>query len=1565
MSITSKEILEHMGKQYSAGHDNFNKILEKFNFTKAIKLLESNHKENKKIQDICAKYKNLIHEGKECISLLSDFVNELAEYRTIKDVKNIHDVMKQKMHKSGVIISLVNESFDIVDDEIREDVQNHIGLYYGERTPKNTVKLARVLDEGIANGSYACQNIKNRLAKKIDEAYQCDDVYNDDVTAEYSYEQRLAESASELANKKIAESQKVVETPKEEKTYHMPKNNIGLAKAIKRIKNDRFAQRNESLMNICESFETSLKNGICEEALANNFINTVIPHATYLNVVKDEVDTLNARANSVPAILTNLLETMKTTFSSYIVPVIEERVAEFCDKYNNKNGDMSSAKWDVMNALRPWNGDKYVAEMIRVIHNDDFVTGHNAESRKSVISLEDRVKLAKENTIVEECYSPVFVTPKGRAVFAIGDTLYEKNKKGVIKSLSRETRPYILESANGQDFLRMVNVLKNSDVFENFVVLPTTNLSTNVKVFKGHVEINENKYSFAELENSQYDICNKYNLSDTEYAQIVNEANLISENIDSIAHLDFVQSITSKINENKAYFIRDENSLSLIIESAQDKTKLYRNINPIAAKNVLNKSLGISVSDLYEDLMSDQDKFMKSLYETQNNYEDAIKEYDDMIEDLEDALDDAEEDDKDEIEEEIKNIKERQDELKDEFREWQKSSDKIINAEYDEDDEDDEDGDVEGDDKQSAGDEPMTAAEVEQNLDYLSTPLEDKGDESEDSEADEGDMNDEGEDESNEIITDDEIEPDTEDVFNVEHVEDEEDNIDYDAERNYLSSMFDTDDNTPDDDIDFDSDEEESDIDSDIDSDNYNYYDYDVDGQLEDDIDADDELDRIAQENGDEKISLDNDVMFDEDGDVIDQTTTINPEDLNDEGEEVEGSNNSSYDVVDIHFNKNIKNNTISKSGEITVKVDEVTPEGTIISDTKIFTFSLDGENTPVIDNTENIPLDLYELMYDAITDDADYDEASENGVDAVDNVSNELTTTEETTFDDIIDDPVQTEPTLDGEGEQEPQAEVTTVTESKKSLKESKRIISVKATFGKLSESKKFDLKKVKKVNESEDEVVDNTEDTVEDTSDDMEDILPENDVFTMLQSAATEAAEAATTDEDNDLNVKTSDIQEYVISDLLEGEEDADATVMNYFTVSATENTELDESEDTDEDDSESNETEEDSQTIYIINNEIYTMESEGFNEIINDDELSAKEKLEKLTNNDSVSVDDVEDAGDVVSAVFMDIAGDDYEISTTVADYIEQQDVTSGEDLDVEDDSKISESLKKNHLEEKVFVKKHSSKLSAEGDYDKSKLRHDIVYGSKKEQDREQEAKKVIADNQIKNRKNNANATTTANGTPDQNAQEQQTQPTQEQLRHPKLKSQRVDEEFKVGDMIQNMSTKEIGAITSINGDNITMNTADGEINLSTSDVMAQQNLDTVSTEIGNDLTPAYISDETFPLEKRMPVNIMVDGYQCNNGACYADVNDIFGNNVNGVMVNGDEDGINDYYHSDNVIPVGYAWGVYNDDMNTTEPERKCLINSEDYLSKNDDEYVKVIFPNSDIINQVVKGKLGMIV
>ena len=112
--------------------------------------------------------------------------------------------------------------------------------------------------------------------------------------------------------------------------------------------------------------------------------------------------------------------------------------------------------------------------------------------------------------------------------------------------------------------------------------------------------------------------------------------------------------------------------------------------------------------------------------------------------------------------------------------------------------------------------------------------------------------------------------------------------------------------------------------------------------------------------------------------------------------------------------------------------------------------------------------------MYDAITDDADYDEASENGVDTEDNVSNELTTTEETTFDDIIDDPVQTEPTLDGEGEQEPQAEVTTVTESKKSLKESKRIISVKATFGKLSESKKIDLKKVKKVNESEVEVAD-----------------------------------------------------------------------------------------------------------------------------------------------------------------------------------------------------------------------------------------------------------------------------------------------------------------------------------------------------------------------------------------------------------------------------------------------------------------------------------------------------------
>ena len=139
-------------------------------------------------------------------------------------------------------------------------------------------------------------------------------------------------------------------------------------------------------------------------------------------------------------------------------------------------------------------------------------------------------------------------------------------------------------------------------IFEDHIVLNGT--EHYATIYEGYVDIcgyKEDAKSLRRLD----EMCMKYENYDTNFYIM---CSCLLENFNNIANIDFAKHVT--LNENSDItadiFKLDESIYMSTHNNALMKHKFYRNVNPIACKNMLNEHMGINVSYLFEDMLPNQ-----------------------------------------------------------------------------------------------------------------------------------------------------------------------------------------------------------------------------------------------------------------------------------------------------------------------------------------------------------------------------------------------------------------------------------------------------------------------------------------------------------------------------------------------------------------------------------------------------------------------------------------------------------------------------------------------------------------------------------------------------------------------------------------------------------------------------------------------------------------------------------------------------------------------------------------------------------------------------------------------
>ena len=505
------------------------------------------------------------------------------------------------------------------------------------------------------------------------------------------------------------------------------------------------------------------------------------------------------------------------------------------------------------------------------------------------------------------------------------------------------------------------------------------------------------------------------------------------ENFNNIAKIDWAKHVTLNENNNinADLFKLDQNIFIATHNDAIGQHTFYRNVNPIFCKNKLNEHMGINVSSLFSDLLPSQDKIILKLNETKNQYEDSIEKYEDMIEKLNKALESASDENKEKLEKAIADAEEKLDDIKAEYKEWQKQADDVTGEDNSDDTDDDETTDDETTDDGTVTkenpNEPMSDEEVDASKDELSQPL---SGEDGDSEATDN-FDDE---ESDEGVTDDEfakfLGSDSDDDSDDD--EDSEGTGFDDAAANAIDADSDSDEDKTDfedSDDDYDSDdvfgsEEDSDED---DEEAFKEVNFDDDSDDSDSTDDDEDIfepedsDETETDDEDEFGNSDDDeetASEDNDEDTYNSMTTVDMGDNSDDEETTEpgdeatdvfggdtedplGTNSEiedipantpktvedekeetyqpkfSYKIADVMFDENVKDGKKEKSGSVIVIVPMIDGTGKKYVENKTIEFYLDDDNNPILDN-EPMTNELYAAVIDAIKNHPDYSDVCE-----------------------------------------------------------------------------------------------------------------------------------------------------------------------------------------------------------------------------------------------------------------------------------------------------------------------------------------------------------------------------------------------------------------------------------------------------------------------------------------------------------------------------------------------------------------------------------------------------------
>ena len=999
----------------------------KFNIHRYVNgLIEEGHK-NPELMSYLINYNNALANGAQDFMLFEQFGQGLAKYaKGNKSIKSVIEQMNNTLATDGANLVGYQLIEQIENPLTKDNIKYLYNQYVANKCQETKDNLVEALSSLVEDGDPVATKLNILLTEEssMSANFIHADYVNESEVKNFEkklQEQRDKKTMDQIFSKvqryideKLDEDEKARLTEKDDFCLNAIANNqgINLSEHINNIRHSD-ASSNQRLMEVINLYSNAINQGAYEERLYETFLqniskfNYLLPVSKAMKSITEKVDSKREEIT-----LTKILEEMKDDHSSFIyVDLIQEDVARYVKEPNAIN------RVQLRNALMPYASDPYINEMFNVIYSDNSRRAN--ELTEKALNIKDQINIIRENASVSNIYTPVQYVKENEAIFNVNGQFYVKKGNNIAvledKLVDQLDERFV-------ELCRLVND-PHVEINEDHIILHSNDKYATI--FEGYVDIYGHKESKETLRNLR-EMCMKYDDYDTNFYIM---CSCLLENFNNIAKIDWAKHVTLNENNNinADLFKLDQNIFIATHNDAIGQHTFYRNVNPIFCKNKLNEHMGINVSSLFSDLLPSQDKIILKLNETKNQYEDSIEKYEDMIEKLNKALESASDENKEKLEKAIADAEEKLDDIKAEYKEWQKQADDVTGEDNSDDTDDDETTD-DGTVTKENQNEPMSDEEVDASKDELSQPL---SGEDGDSEATDN-FDDE---ESDEGVTDDEfakfLGSDSDD--DADDDEDSEGTGFDDAAANAIDADDDTDDDETDfedSDDDYDSDDVfGSDEDSDEDSDEEAFKEVNFDDDSDDSDSTDDDEDIFEPEDSDETETDDEDefgtseddketASEDNDEDTYNSMTTVDMGDNSDNDETVEpgdeatdvfggdtedplGTNSEiedipsntpktvedekeeayqpkfSYKIADVMFDENVKDGTKEKSGSVIVIVPMIDGTGKKYVENKTIEFYLDDDNNPILDN-EPMTNELYAAVIDAIKNHPDYSDVCE-----------------------------------------------------------------------------------------------------------------------------------------------------------------------------------------------------------------------------------------------------------------------------------------------------------------------------------------------------------------------------------------------------------------------------------------------------------------------------------------------------------------------------------------------------------------------------------------------------------
>lgn len=944
----------------------------RFSISEYVNRLLSTVRTSQKLTNYLMHINERIERGAKQFMIFEEFGKGLEQFSDIIEVRNVLDEMNKTMHEGDnanilesfkisemvadeyvhdQLVEALNAYFATPNDITRKQVQDAIDNMHNLNETQMAINLQMII-EGIKSAhaesfSTVSLNETANIIKKQQSARDEQIQKNIFEKVERYIQNRMSEE--EMNRKKIDEQFNLKNVS----------NKMGLQRSISGLLKSEFCTKNDRLVEKLNQFAYALQQGCYEERVYESFLTQMQPF-NYIKDVEKVIKRINEKAGENPdtLLLTRILEEMSESADSYIYrEMIEEDVCRFIMQPTPEN------RIQVLNACMPYATNPFINKILETIYriSDKRFTGSISEQ---AMSIKDQIQMIKENVSVYNLYSPVLYIKENQSVFAIGNTFYLKTGN-TIAPLDKKYIPKLDEK-----FVQLAHLVNNPAVTvqDDRIYLSgedmwATVFEDRVVISDGHGEYTESQESLRRLD----EMCMKYNTyGNTEFFIM---ASCLVENFNNIATVGFAKKVVMNGNEDVSceLFRLDENIFLATHNYQLHQNTFYRNVNPIFARKTINEHFGINVGQLFEDLLPNQSKLIMQLFETKNEYEKSIEEYEQMIQDLNDAKDNANTTEMEkELDAAIAEAEEKLEEVKKEYREWQDEADETLEGAKDDDaaDDDDEDNVT-----REVSNEPLDKDEVKDHEDELSEPLSNTDAEAAVAPAEEAGA-------EVPVVTDDEFseymaQDATDDTVNPDEMPEEDTDTDDEAEF-VDGDIFDE---TPKEEV---SDEE--------------------------DIITTEPVADTDEEVFDEEPSDDNWEVRDTEGNVVaDAGTeatdlfggdTEHPMDGMEEpatGTQVEpnatpelfnpGTQTSEFNIVNVMFDENVKENTLMKSGQVLALKPMVDADGRKYVEETVVKFYMNDDNTPVIEADSAMSTVMYNAIIDAIKAAPMYNEVCSRGV--------------------------------------------------------------------------------------------------------------------------------------------------------------------------------------------------------------------------------------------------------------------------------------------------------------------------------------------------------------------------------------------------------------------------------------------------------------------------------------------------------------------------------------------------------------------------------------------------------